>query len=375
MSLHKHIISLQDGRNYSVQLFDKPQSDYTIPISKYLKNNKYLIVTTPTVYNLYYKSFILKNFKYLQDNMILILDCKGNDKTIEKALLVCQHAQSLQLDKNSALISLGGGNCTDIVTIAASILLRGIGHIKIPTTLVGQVDAGIGIKGAVNFNNKKNYLGCFYPPLTAFIIPQFLKSLPNILLVDGIAEIIKVSIVNDHKLFKHIESNIHDIESIIAKPYNKTAINILKDSINILLNYLKKDLYEIKSYKRELDFGHTFSPVFESFSNYRISHGKAVAMDMALSTMLAKHLNILEPQVCERILSLLCNAGLPIWSEEMDMGICLKAIEESELRRGGKLFLAVPSAIDNICFIENKKILTPEILFESIQSLKIKQRE
>jgi 3-dehydroquinate synthase len=127
----------------------------------------------------------------------MVLHCNEATKSVEQVLRVCERARQVGLDRSGLLIGIGGGICTDIVTVAASWIRRSIRYIRVPTTLVGQADAGIGIKGAVNFSQKKSYLGCFHPPRAVIITPPFLKTLPHNNLREGFAEIIKMAIIRD----------------------------------------------------------------------------------------------------------------------------------------------------------------------------------
>src|SRR5436190_23291776 len=124
---------------------------------------------------------------------------------MEVVAAVCNEALSHGLNRTGVLISMGGGVCSDIVTLSASLIRRGVAHIRVPTTLIGQIDAGIGLKGAVNFCGKKSFVGCFHPPEQVLIDPAFLQSLPRRSLVSGMAEATKMGIARDARLFELLE--------------------------------------------------------------------------------------------------------------------------------------------------------------------------
>src|SRR5205085_9871341 len=132
-------------------------------------------------------------------------------KSMELVHSVCAEAFSHGLNRRGLLIAFGGGVCSDIVTLSASLIRRGIGHVRVPTTLIGQIDAGIGLKGAVNFCGKKSFLGCFHPPEQVLIDPAFLQSVPRRCLVSGLAEAIKMGIARDPQLFELIEARAFDL--------------------------------------------------------------------------------------------------------------------------------------------------------------------
>src|SRR5262245_55363956 len=150
------------GRSYNVRFLDNLFDSSENHLASLLNSRRALLVTTPTVARLYGPR-LDEQLKSL-NIPVLTLACNERRKTLDQVRRVCQDAYGKCLDRRGVLISLGGGVCTDIVTVAASLIRRGVQHIRIPTTLVGQIDAGIGIKGAVNFLGKMNYLGSFYPP-------------------------------------------------------------------------------------------------------------------------------------------------------------------------------------------------------------------
>src|SRR5688500_11545734 len=123
-----------------------------------------LIVMTPTVFGLYGSALLAQIKRHSIKAEVRVLELSERAKNIESALRVCALAEEIGLDRRAVLVAFGGGVCSDVVGLAASMIRRGVAHVRVPTTLVGQIDAGIGLKGGVNFQSKKNYLGCFYPP-------------------------------------------------------------------------------------------------------------------------------------------------------------------------------------------------------------------
>lgn len=151
-------------RMYEVHMTDNSLDACCRLLGDVIGGHQALVVTTPTVAATYAQAI----WRPLQavDNKVslMVLYCDEATKSYDQALRICQQASEIGLDRTGFLVALGGGVCSDIVTVAASWIRRGIRHIRVPTTLIGQIDAGIGIKGAVNFEGKKSYLGCFYPP-------------------------------------------------------------------------------------------------------------------------------------------------------------------------------------------------------------------
>jgi 3-dehydroquinate synthase len=297
------------------------------------------------------------------------LDCIEASKTLSQVERVCAWVQEAELGRNGVLVSLGGGVCTDIVKMAASLARRGISFICVPTTLIGQVDAGIGIKGAINFGGMKSYLGCFYPPTEVLIAPTFLQSLPQNRLREGFAEIVKMAIVRDTVLMDLIETyGLELMENQFQNPTTK-AKKVLLHSIMRMIEELEVNFYEDQTYERLVDFGHTFSPILEEETKHELSHGQAVAVDIALSTVLSGKLGILDIDCQEQILSLMKSLNLPIWVPELTLLLCRKALRKAALHRCGHPNLVLPTRIGEAVFLKDINVLSDTMLEEGIQLL------
>src|SRR5208337_3750876 len=246
------LVSANRERSYLVRLAPGISAGNVAELVQVIDGRKSLLVTTPTVARLYANDVAKRLIQSGVDVSMVILECAEQSKTLVEVERLCQECFRVGLDRRSLLIGCGGGVCTDLVTMAAALTRRGLSYVRIPTTLIGLIDAGIGIKGAVNLPNKKSAMGIFCPPEHVFLDPAFLRTLPRELMSDGLAEAIKVAVALDARLFAFLEE-------------------------------LETNLYEDKTYRRVLDFGHTFSPLVESVSDFQVSHGAAVAIDIALS--------------------------------------------------------------------------------------------
>src|SRR5262249_10989299 len=131
----------------------------------------------------------------------LILTCSERSKTQATVTAIYDAALEAELDREGALVCVGGGVCLDLATMAASTIRRGIGLVRVPTTLIGQVDAAIGVKGSLNYGNHKSYLGCFYPPELVVVDPACLAGLAERHVRAGLAEIVKMAVIAEPELF------------------------------------------------------------------------------------------------------------------------------------------------------------------------------
>jgi 3-dehydroquinate synthetase len=299
----------------------------------------------------------------------LVLNAREETKSMDLVQTVCEQALAHGLNRRGLLIGFGGGVCLDVVTVAASLIRRGIGHLRVPTTLIGQIDAGIGLKGAVNFSGKKSFIGCFHPPEQVLIDPAFQKTLPRRFLIAGLAEAVKIGLVRDPVLFEMLE---RWAPALVASAFDEPAAEgreVLRRSIWAMLDELRKNPYEDRTYERLVDFGHTFSPSLESALGFDIQHGEAVAIDIALSATIARSLGLIPNDVCERILSLLKMAGLPIFARQLDVPLCREAMFEAARHRGGSMNLVLPAGIGRAVFLKHREDVSDSVLEQALSSL------
>jgi 3-dehydroquinate synthetase/predicted NBD/HSP70 family sugar kinase len=348
---YRRSIVVNRQNHFSIQLSPRLEADGISLVAEQLGLRSGLLITTPTVARLYGKT-LLERLTHVDIKLpIFVLACSEATKLISGVEEICAQAYQHGLNRESFLIALGGGVCSDLVTMAASWIRRGIATIRLPTTLVGQVDAAIGIKGAVNFQGKKNALGCFYPPEATFVDPGFLRSLPARHLRSGFAEILKVALVCDSELFD-LSERIGP--SVIATRFECTSpdtMRLLWIAITRMLEQLEINFYEDQSYQRLVDFGHIFSPLLESRSGYSISHGEAVAIDMAYCSVLSYEIGMLSKDDLDRILLCFQRLGLPFTSKLLDDNLVDCALVESKAHRGGKVNLLLPIRIGAAVFL------------------------
>lgn len=261
--------------------------------------------------------------------------------------------------------------CLDIVGLAAAIYRRGVRHIRVPTTLIGLIDAGIGIKNGVNFKRKKSALGTFYPPEMALLDPSFLKTLPDHHVKDGLSEALKMAIVGDRTLFELMEANGDAL--LPTRLSTRVGHEVITASVKGMLAALSTNLYELDGYCRMVDFGHTFSPFIESATSYRVTHGQAVAVDMAISATLACEFGLLGEQDLERILRLMRVLDLPIFHESLlrtnELHQSLRSIVA---HRDGALNLVVPTGIGAYEFIRNASDVSIHDITTAVSHLELR---
>ncbi len=277
---------------YPVRLCVDLLSSRSTVLAEVTSDRRTMIVTTPTVARLY-GEWLQALVKGKDAVSVLVMEVTEATKTLAQVEAVCQQALAHGITRRGLLVAIGGGVCSDVVTLAASLIRRGVGYIRVPTTLIGQIDAGIGLKGAVNFAGKKSFLGCFHPPEQVLIDPAFLRSLPRRFLVSGMAESIKMAVGRDAALFELLELHAPELVASGFSCPGAKGHELLQRSIWSMLDELRQNPYEDQTYERLVDFGHTFSPAIEAALGFEIDHGEAVAIDIALSATLAHVLGLM----------------------------------------------------------------------------------
>lgn len=226
---------------------------------------------------------------------LLLLDVSEENKSMSTVLEICKWLMDNDAGRNALLLAIGGGITTDMAGFAASIYKRGIRFAYVPTTFLSQVDAAIGGKTGVNFENYKNILGVIRQPEFTYICPEVLGTLPYRDFLSGAAELLKTFIIdnagNNYEKAVEVLSEIHEsIDRKQAIALHLAEIEELAaDAARIKAGIVERDEFECGE-RRKLNLGHTFAHAIESVSmsgHYSaesgISHGEAVAMGMIMA--------------------------------------------------------------------------------------------
>ncbi len=227
-------------------------------------------------------------------------------KGMQTVLDITERLTGLGADRQTALIALGGGVIGDLTGFAASIYMRGIPVIQVPTTLLAQVDSSIGGKTGVDTAAGKNLLGTFHQPRGVFIDVAFLRTLPEEQFRSGLAELIKYGVIESPELLDDIETAAADgclADHAFLERIIETACRIKKG----LVELDERD----QGIRRILNFGHTIGHALEAASGYALSHGESVAIGMIAAADLSERLHYLPAGERKRIESVIRAVGLP----------------------------------------------------------------
>ncbi|MEK7299217.1 MAG: 3-dehydroquinate synthase [Candidatus Margulisiibacteriota bacterium] len=219
---------------------------------------------------------------------------------------------ALRLDRKAGIVAFGGGVIGDLAGFVASIYLRGIRLIQIPTTLLSQVDSSVGGKTGVNHASGKNLIGSFYQPELVWINPHFLPTLPGKEIRSGLAEVVKYGVIRDPKLFSTVEEKVSTICNTRGEYAlgDKLWTELILHACRIKATVVSAD--EKESGLREiLNFGHTVGHAIEALSGYgTYAHGEAVAIGMCMAARIAVTMGVLgDNSIATRLEKLLMALG------------------------------------------------------------------
>lgn len=239
-------------------------------------------------------------------------------KNLHNVENILKQMLELGLTRKSMLLAFGGGVVGDIGGFCASIYMRGIPFIQLPTTLLSQVDSSVGGKTGVNLPQGKNTVGSFYQPKKVLIDILSLKTLPKRELIGGIGEVIKYGIIYDYDFLNYIDkhfTSLLDLEDKILK-------QIIKRSCEIKAEVVSKDERE-EGLRKILNHGHTIGHGLEIVTKYeKYTHGEAVLVGMYYETLMGKHLGNISDDYCNKIFNLI---------KKTNINLCIEAIKIDDL--------------------------------------------
>ncbi len=282
---------------------------------------------------------------------ILVFPGGEAGKTAESWLAVLRELDRFPIHRrDEPIVAIGGGVLTDVVGFAASSYRRGVPHIKVPTTLMGYVDASVGIKTGINFNGCKNRLGSFEPPRRVLLDRSLLATLDRRQLENGVCEIVKLAVIADAGLFRLLERD--GAGSLAAAFQDTRGGEILDRAIGGMLRELEPNLYE-DDLSRKVDFGHSFSYGLETRFEDRLLHGEAVLLDILVSTAIARARGLLAAPACDRIFDLVDDLGIVPDLDLLDTGLMWQSLADRVEHRNGLQRVPLPRGIGECVFVND----------------------
>jgi 3-dehydroquinate synthase len=254
------------------------------------------------------------------------------------------HVDRYHIDRHSCIVAVGGGALLDMVGLAAATAHRGVRLIRVPTTTLAQDDSGVGVKNGINAFGKKNFIGTFAPPYAVINDFNLLRSCPPRDRRAGYVEAVKVALIRDADFFRWIERNAGALRRFSAAPMQR----LIQRCAELHMNHIATsgDPFEFGS-ARPLDFGHWAAHKLEQLSEYRLRHGEAVAIGIALDTIYSRRRGYLGAERCDRVLALLERLGFELFCNELlNEGpdgrlMVLQGLEEFREHLGGDLTITL----------------------------------
>ena len=282
--------------------------------------SRIVIITDTNVGELYKKQLA----DVFPGALALSVPAGENTKSLASVKQLCGELLNDGYTREDIVIGFGGGMITDLAGFVASIYMRGIPFIAVPTTLLAMTDAAIGGKTGVNLE-AKNILGTFHPAEFILLDIEFLKTLPDREFQSGLAETIKHAATLDASLAEDLMADEVDLEAMVQK------------SAQVKINIVESDPKE-KGARKVLNFGHTFGHAIEESSKYDLLHGEAVAIGMLFANKVAQKLNKQTEETGKKIQEMLDKWKLP---SDIPNGIdpteLIDLIKKDKKRKGNKI--------------------------------------
>ncbi|TPG27398.1 sedoheptulose 7-phosphate cyclase [Mycolicibacterium hodleri] len=279
-------------------------------------------------------------------------------KSLETFERIVGEFDAFGLVRTEPVLVVGGGLTTDVAGFACASYRRSTPYIRIPTTLIGLIDASVSIKVAVNYGKHKNRLGAYHASQKVLLDFSFLKTLPEDQVRNGMAELIKISVVGNSEIFELLEQ--HGAELLHTRfghldgtPEVRAAgERVTHQAIATMLELEAPNLHEI-DLDRVIAFGHTWSPTLELTPAVPFFHGQAINIDMALSTTLAEKRGHLTVADRDRVLGVMSSLGLALDSEYLTPELLEVATASILKTRDGQLRAAIPDPIGRCRFLND----------------------
>ena len=264
------------------------------------------------------------------------------------------------LNKHITLVVLGGGVPGDVGGFVAATFNRGIDYVQIPTTLLANVDSGIGGKVGIDFNNIKNKVGSFYQPKLVFVDLSLLKTLSSGEIRSGLAEVVKYGVIADPSLFEYVEGHVKDILALnldVVEP-------IVEKSYRIKAGIVEQDEKDTRGIRMVLNYGHTIGHAVESAAGFKYSHGESVSIGMVCVNDIACEIGIFSQSEAERIERLLSKIGLPVKIANGKLADIIRFLKHDKKSISGANRFVLPVRIGKT---EIKSEIPPELVKKTIK--------
>lgn len=337
-------IEVTANRSYPVFL-GAPLEELGEYLNSEIEDLEHILIVTNLVVGELYAERLKKGLLNYRLNFLTV-PAGETEKSLERLSQLTTAALRCGADRHTLVIALGGGVIGDLAGFFASVFMRGIRLIQVPTTLLAQVDSSIGGKVAVNHPAGKNILGAFYPPRAVWTDFTTLDSLPWEEVQNGLAESIKHALIADADLFEFFETQ----EESLRQRNPMIWREMVTRSSTVKVRIVSQDERE-QGLRALLNLGHSFGHALETEMNYRgVTHGQGVSIGLVAAAHLAHGKGLMTLVEIERIKHLLNLFGLPtkisqITGKGQDPLVLLQLMQADKKNQGGRKILILPHGI------------------------------
>jgi demethyl-4-deoxygadusol synthase len=324
----------------------------------YRQFGRCLMVIDQAVYSLY-REQIQEYFQHYDIELTTFpVIIKETEKTLATAEKIIDAFVDFGLVRKEPVLVVGGGLTTDVAGFACSTYRRRTNYIRVPTTLIGLIDASVAIKVAVNHGKLKNRLGAYHASQKVILDFSFLKTLPIDQVRNGMAELIKIAVVGNKEIFELLESHG---EALLQSHFGyvdgtdklrEVAHQLTYNAIQSMLALEVPNLHEL-DLDRVIAYGHTWSPTLELTPEPPMFHGHSVSIDMAFTATIAQQRGYISELDRDRILGLMSRLGLAIDSSYLTPELLWKATTSISRTRDGLQRAAAPNPIGSCVFMND----------------------
>jgi 3-dehydroquinate synthase len=302
------------------------------------------IVTNPVVNELYGR-VVHRSLKQAGFSPFLVVIPDGEQaKSVHWLSKILDALVTQRFERQDVVLALGGGVVGDVAGFAASVYLRGVPFVQVPTTLVAQVDSSVGGKTGVNHPIGKNLIGAFYQPCVVVIDPQALQTLPKREWVAGLAEVIKYGMIADSQFFEYLERHVEGLRA----QAEEVIPTVIRRCCEIKAEVVGGDERE-SGRRRILNYGHTVGHALETWGHYKTwIHGEAVGIGMVQEAAIARFLGMCDKELVERQRDLIQDVGLPIAMPSMKFMDLWGAMQHDKKVVKGQINCVVPKRIGDV---------------------------
>ncbi len=283
---------------------------------------------------------------------VVIVEDGDSRKTLAQAGKVIDALVALGARRDSTIVAVGGGVTGDVGGFVASIYMRGVPLVHMPTTLLAQVDSSIGGKVGVNHRVAKNLIGSFYQPHLVLIDPCTLVSLPLEEISNGLAEVVKTAVIGSTSFFEFLEARAADDAKIRFRDVDFLESCVLESS-RIKALIVGEDPFE-KDSRRLLNFGHTAGHAIEASARYQgLKHGRAVSIGMVAALQVARARGVIGKDIIDRVCAVLSWCELPVELGAFAPGSVLKRIRLDKKIKKERIHFVLPTGLGSAAVVDD----------------------